>query len=299
MDDEGVDREIEVEHGAELLDEIVDAADDGERLGGVDAEEVDDAAGGGEILGVVEVGPDLLAQLLDVGAAPFEAGAIEQHGRVLVEAGGDRAADVGGVDVILGEERVEDDADLDLGGVAADLARALVDGVDGGAEVGLVAADADEDAVGDAAGHAEGAGAAGGDPDGHGAGVAKPRRLACTGLDLLAGEELLREDGGLLELDDPRGALAHEADGGVAGAKPEQRAAVGDGVDGRDRRGEDGGMAHDGVLDQRAERDRVGAPRSEGEHDVGVEREQGRGGDEREIPAELFALADVQREGGG
>ena len=194
---------------------------------------------------------------------------------------------------VVDEHGVEDGAEGDAVGVAPGLGRPRPHGLDRRLEVRGRCAGADEYAVGDAPGGAQHARATRGDPDGHGPGVRQPRRVARAGLDGLAVQQGAGEARRLLQLADARRAQPGQPHGGVADTEPEQRAALGELVDGGDRGGGDADVAVDRVRDQRADADAAGRAGSLGEHHVGVAAAQLRVRDEAVVPAQLLGAAHV------
>ena len=116
---------------------------------------------------MVEVGPDpvLLLERFGIGTVPAEAGRVEEHRRVFVVAGGHCPGHRQRVVPIIDEDGVEDDAEPHVRRIAAGARRAAADAGDRVLDQRRMRADADEDAVRDAAAHLQGARAAGGEPD--------------------------------------------------------------------------------------------------------------------------------------
>ncbi len=130
---------------------------------------------------------------------------------------------------------MEHGAQADRGRVASGGGRAGADLLDRLRDVRLMNSDADEDAVGDAAGHAQRPRAAGRDPDRHRTVVRQARRLARTDVDGLAVEQRAHQARAGLELVNARRPQPGQPYGGVAHAPAQQRAPRRQLVDRRDR----------------------------------------------------------------
>ena len=161
-----------------------------------------------------------------------------------------------------------------------------------------VSADPDEDAVGDAAGHAQRARAARRDPDRHRPVVRQPRRARGADLDRLAVEQRAHQ---------PRAASSSLTRAGRSPAsrtavspmpQPSSDAAGRQLVDRRDGRRGDGRMAVDGIGQQRAQHDALGGLRGGRQQHVGVAASQLRVRLQRGVPAERLGASDVGGERG-
>ena len=220
-------------------------------------------------------------------------GRIEEHRRVFVVAGGHRLAHQQRARPIVHQHGVEDRRHADRGRIAAGLGGAGANGVDRGLEVAGVSPHPDEDAVGDAAGHAQRARPARRDPDRHRTVVRQPGRARGADLDRLAVEQRAHEPRAALQLLDPGRTQPRQPHGRVADSPAEQDAAGRQLVDRRDGRRGDGRMAVDGIGQQRAQHDALGGLSGGRQHHVGVAASQLRIGEERGVPAERLGAPDV------
>ena len=171
------------------------------------------------------------------------------------------------------------------------------DPVDGRGDVRGVSAHAQEDAVGAAAGHAQGPRATGGDPDRHRPVVGQMRRPGGAHVDPLAVQQRTHEKRARLQLLDARRSEPGQPDRGVAHAPAEQGATGSQLVDRRDGRRRDGGMPVDRVGQQRPEHDALGRPRRRRQQHVGVAPPELGIRLERGVPAQRLGAAHVGGEG--
>ena len=169
--------------------------------------------------------------------------------------------------------------------------------VDRRGDVRRVSSHAQEDAVGAAARHAQGARAAGGDPDRHRPVVGQMRRPGRPDVDPLAVQQRAHQERARLQLLDARRAEPRQPDRGVAHAPAEQGAAGRQLVDRRDGRRRHGGMPVHRVGQERPEGDALGRPRGRRQQHVGVAAAKLGIRLERGVPAQRLGAAHVGREG--
>ncbi len=165
MRHDDVEIDVEVQDRLELMCNRCGVAVQTEGIRRFLREEIDVLRRGVKIGRMMEVGPNVFPELLDRGAVPAQPRRIEQVGCILVVARRHALAQLDSAGAVFHQDRMQDEAQVDLTGTAPGVDRARVDGIDSATDVARVRADSDEDAVGDAPGRAQGPGPPGGDPD--------------------------------------------------------------------------------------------------------------------------------------
>ncbi len=189
---------------------------------------------------------------------------------------------------------MKDGGQPDAGRIATGFRRAGPDGVDGRTDVRRVSPHADEHAVGHAARHAQGAGAARGDPDGHWPVMRESRGSLGSDFDGLAVQQRPHEACALLEILDAGGLEPRQPHGGVAHAPAEQDPPGRQLVDGGDRgRGHRRVPVH-GIGEERTQHHRRRRSRGRGEEHVGVAPPELGVGLKRRVPPEHLRASDIR-----